>query len=121
MSVLTVELGERSYPIHLIDELPGPTVAAEARRLRPAPAPVLVVTDDHVGPLYADGVCQALDQAGYASTCVTLPHGEATKRLEVVSSLVDDALAAGLSRQDLIVALGGGVVGDVAGFTAAVL
>ncbi len=121
MNALTVDLGDRSYPIHLIDGLPGPTVASEAARLRPSPAPVLVVTDDHVGPLYAGDVCRALEGQGHVPTCVTLPHGESTKCLESVGSVVDDALAAGLGRQDLIVALGGGVVGDVAGFAAAVL
>ena len=121
MNDLSVELGERRYPIHLTDELPGPLVVEELTRLRPSPAPVLVVTDDQVGPLYYEGVQEALSQAGYRVSCVTLPHGEATKTLDTVSGVLDAALDAGLQRQDLIVALGGGVVGDIAGFAAAIL
>jgi 3-dehydroquinate synthase len=121
MSELFVELGERRYPIHLTSELPGALLALELAKLRPAPAPVLIVTDDHVGPLYGDAVCEALAAAGYTPTCLVLPHGEATKRLDVISTVVDKALSLGLSRRDVIVALGGGVVGDVAGFSAAVL
>ena len=121
MTELHVELGERSYPIYLTPELPGRLVAQEVARLRPAPAPVLVVTDDHVGPLYADEVQKALEGAGYRVRCFTLPHGEATKQLDVVAKVLDEALTMGLSRRDVIVALGGGVVGDIAGFSASVL
>ncbi|MGB0588178.1 MAG: 3-dehydroquinate synthase [Myxococcota bacterium] len=121
MVELYVELGERRYPIHMTAELPGRLLVCEVARLRPAPAPILIVTDDNVGALYADGVCQALKAAGYQPHCLTLAHGEASKTLNVVSKVLDEALSLGLSRQDLIVALGGGVVGDIAGFSASVL
>ena len=75
-------------------------------------APVAVVTDSTVGPLYATEVGQAL-------TVVTMPAGEQHKRLETVRNIYDQLLAAGLDRTGAVVALGGGVVGDVAGFVAA--
>ena len=75
-------------------------------------APVAVVTDSNVGPLYAREV-------GAASTVVTMPAGEEHKTLETVRSIYNQLLAAGLDRTGAVVALGGGVVGDVAGFVAA--
>ncbi len=121
---LRVELGERSYGIELIAELPGPRVADAVRAVRGAPPhrpPVLVVTDSNVGPLYADGVRAALEGAGFGAHVLELPAGEASKQLTVLSDVLDRALAASMSRRDVIVALGGGVIGDLAGFAGAVL
>jgi 3-dehydroquinate synthase len=74
--------------------------------------PVAIVTDDNVGPLY-------LGQCGNADCVVTIPAGEGSKTLETVHGIYDQLLAAGIDRAATIVALGGGVVGDVAGFVAA--
>ena len=74
--------------------------------------PVAMVTDSTVGPLYAP-------ELGDVSAVVTMPAGEQHKRLETVREIYDQLLAAGLDRTGAIVALGGGVVGDVAGFVAA--
>ena len=128
-SPLLVELGERSYPIHLVADLPDRAAADAARRARrevsgraePGGAPVLVVTDSTVGPLYAAGVLEALRGAGFEPSCFELPAGEASKHLGTVQAAIDAALGARLGRRDLVVALGGGVVGDIAGFLAAVL
>lgn len=75
-------------------------------------APYVVVTDSNVGPLYA-GRC-----AG-ATAVITLPAGEQHKTLTTVRRIYDELLAAGLDRKGTIVALGGGVIGDMAGFAAA--
>lgn len=130
MNPLHVDLGPRSYPIHLVRELPAELVAREAVRIRaaladgsstPAGAPILLVTDSNVGPLYAADVVDALAAAGFVCTVHEVPAGEPSKSLDTVAALVDTALAAGLGRRDLVIALGGGVVGDVAGFASAVL
>src|SRR5262249_59221615 len=76
-----------------------------------------VLTDDNVGPLYAARVRAAIGAA--RATVLTVPAGEAHKTRETWARLTDELLAAGFGRDSLIIALGGGVVGDVAGFVAA--
>ena len=107
-------------------DLPAERVASEARRVRERfgttqGSPVLLVSDTNVGPLYAGDVVVALEAQGFRVITHTIEAGEPSKSLETVSSLIDVALEAGLGRRDLIVALGGGVVGDIAGFTASIL
>lgn len=81
---------------------------------------VLVVSDSHVAPLYADAVVECLNSAG-AESCpqAGFEAGEASKNLATLEELYHRSVAAGLTRASLVVALGGGVVGDVAGFLAA--
>jgi 3-dehydroquinate synthase len=76
-----------------------------------------VITDDNVGPLYASRVRDALGAT--RTTVLTVPAGEAHKTRDTWARLTDELLAAGFGRDSLVVALGGGVVGDVAGFVAA--
>lgn len=126
MGTLMVDLGERSYPIHVTPDLPAQRVASEARRVREQfgttqGAPVMLVSDTNVGPLYAEDVVVALEAQGFRVVTHTLDAGEPSKTLDSVSSLIDVALESGLGRRDLIVALGGGVVGDIAGFAASIL
>ncbi len=79
----------------------------------------LVVTDSNVGPLYAGRVLRSLEGAGYRAEAFTFPAGEASKRLATVEEAYAALAAGGFTRSDLIVALGGGVTGDMAGFAAA--
>lgn len=80
---------------------------------------VMIVTDDNVGPLYASIVSDSLQQAGYTVHTYTFPHGESEKNGHRLMNLVETLGNAKLTRKDLIIALGGGVVGDLAGFAAA--
>ena len=80
---------------------------------------VLLVTDANVGPLYAGRVGASLEAAGFSLRTAELPAGEATKCLENYGRLLSRAAQAGLTRASTVVALGGGVVGDLAGFVAA--
>jgi len=80
---------------------------------------VLVVTDRGVAPHRAPAAVRALRRAGLAVTLVVLPRGERTKSAAMLARLWSECAAAGLERGDAIVALGGGVVGDLAGFAAA--
>jgi 3-dehydroquinate synthase len=114
MQRLGIDLGERSYPIligpGLIDD---PAVVAEA-----IGAPdVLVVTNEVVGPLYLDRLLASLGGKRVAS--VVLPDGEQHKTLEVMGRVLDALVFGRMNRDACIAALGGGVVGDIAGFAAA--
>lgn len=79
---------------------------------------VAVVTDDHVAPLYADGLLGQLDAAGAEASLCVLPEGEATKCPEQLARLYDAFLDAHITRADYVLALGGGVIGDLAGYAA---
>jgi len=81
--------------------------------------PVLVISDMNVAPLYLDRVMDSLDVAGCAASEIIIPAGEKHKNIETVISLWRGCLEAGLDRKSTIVALGGGVVGDLSGFVAA--
>jgi len=78
-----------------------------------------VLTDDRVGPLHASHVQDALADSGLDPRLLTLPHGESTKSLRGAALVYDWLLGGGVERGDLVVALGGGVIGDLAGFIAA--
>lgn len=78
-----------------------------------------VVTTDRIAPLFAEGVLQALSSAGWDATLVVIPDGEASKSLLVAGEVYEQLAAARLDRGSTVFALGGGVVGDLAGFVAA--
>ena len=78
-----------------------------------------LITDDIVDPLYGDIAERSLQAAGYTTTRLVFPHGERSKNMETYIALLSSLAAANLTRSDVVVALGGGVVGDVAGFAAA--
>jgi len=117
VQTVSVTLGERSYPIHV-----GAGLLGEARLYAPyvGGRRVAVVTNGLVAPLYLDRVQQALAQAGAQSVPVLIEDGEQAKGWETLDRVIDALLAARFGRDALIVALGGGVVGDLAGFAAAV-
>ena len=114
MAVLTVDLGERSYPIH-VDA--GLLRRDELIREFIAGSEVMVVSDETVAPLYLDQLLAVL--TGMRVTCQILPCGEDTKNLHTVTQLFDTMLEASCSRSVTVIALGGGVIGDIAGFVAA--
>ncbi len=119
MKLLNVDLGERSYAIHI-----GGGLLQEAGRLFtekgiPHRSPLMIVTDQHVAKHHLTPLRQSLESAGYKVCEAIVEPGEKTKSLEKLNSLVAMALENGLDRHSTIVALGGGVVGDLAGFLAA--
>lgn len=89
-----------------------------ARVLKPGKA--ALVTDDRVFPHYGGRARQALESAGFSVTPIVIPHGEQHKTLDTLGTVLEALCDAHLTRSDCIVALGGGVVGDLAGFAAAV-
>ncbi|MGE0357115.1 MAG: 3-dehydroquinate synthase [Burkholderiales bacterium] len=113
---VTVDLGERSYPIHI-----GPGLIGEPALLAPllASRQVAVVTNEVVAPLYADALERSLAAAGAKTRRIVIPDGEAQKRWETLDGIHGELLRARADRRTVIAALGGGVVGDLAGFAAA--
>ena len=83
------------------------------------PRKCLIVTDSTVEGLYADGVQRSFTHAGFEASRCAFPAGEASKNLDTLTDILMAMGGAKLSRSDLVVALGGGVVGDIAGFAAA--
>lgn len=116
---LKVDLGERSYPIFIGSGLLERAGTLFVERNFPLKSPILLVTDASVVGLYADTVAESLRGLGYRVSVVTVPSGEGSKSLAVFDDLITAALEAGLDRKSTVVALGGGVVGDLAGFVAA--
>lgn len=114
MQTLQVELGERSYPIHigvgLLErvELFAPHIAGRQ---------VAIVTNQTVAPLYLERLMRTL--ADFEITSVILPDGEAFKTWETLQTIFDGLLKARHDRSTTVIALGGGVIGDMAGFAAA--
>jgi shikimate kinase/3-dehydroquinate synthase len=114
-----VPLGARAYSI-----LIGPGVldeaGAEIARIAPG-VHCAIVTDARVAPLYLDRLSASLDQAGLRSTPIVCPPGEATKGYAEFARVCDALIEARIERRDIVIALGGGVIGDLAGFCAASL
>jgi len=88
------------------------------RQLAPSARQIVVVCDDNVAPLYADGVQQALQAAGFDVLRFVFPAGERSKSIDTLSCLLEFLARNHVSRGDVIAALGGGVTGDLAGFAA---
>jgi len=116
---LVLPLGVRSYPVRVTREL-SRAVADVARSL--SPSAVFVVTDENVAPLALEPVVEALRSVGLkVPATVVLVPGEQQKQLAAVERILKALVEAGADRQALVVALGGGVVSDVAGFAASAL
>jgi 3-dehydroquinate synthase len=79
-----------------------------------------LITDANVGPLYAETVRASLESSGVQTTVITVPAGESSKALSEAEKICDVMIEAGLDRNAFVAALGGGVVGDLAGFAAAI-
>ncbi|MFW0860770.1 MAG: 3-dehydroquinate synthase [Dethiobacter sp.] len=117
MRLVEVALGERSYPIYIGQNIWHEIPRHFAERVKPGKS--LLVSDETVFPLYGSRMVEGLQKAGFTVSSVVVPAGEGSKTLARADQLYSAAIAAGLERRDLIVALGGGVVGDLAGFVAA--
>ncbi len=113
-----VDTASRSYDVVVGDAL----LESVGPRVREAVAGVdaaLVVTDENVAPHYLRSVCASLEAAGLSCASLTLPAGEQHKNLSSYARILEALAAAELTRDSVVIALGGGVVGDMAGFAAA--
>jgi len=116
--IVPVILGERSYDIALCPGLLA-TVGDRLKGLTTS-TKVGVVTDRHVARHYLQGTLRSLRRAGYDPTPIILPPGERTKTLGTIGKILDALAKHKFERQSLLLALGGGVVGDITGFAAAI-
>ena len=114
MATLTVQLGNRSYPIHIGTELLTRPELFSGQSQKNA---LCIITDDHVAPLYLTKLGETL--AAFAPRHLILPHGEAHKDWRGLDMIFRFLLKHGFGRDAMLIALGGGVVGDLTGFAAA--
>jgi 3-dehydroquinate synthase len=113
-----VALGERAYDILIGDRLLDDAGAILAERF--AGRRFGIITDDNVAAAQLPRLLASLDAAGLVHTEIVLPAGESTKSWDLLGQAVEGILAARLERGDLVIALGGGVIGDLAGFAASI-
>lgn len=124
MSLFPVNTPNSSYCVHVGPDLlaqVGALVQALASPLGELSPRCAIVTNPTVSDLYAPRVAASLSSAGFEPQVITVPDGEAYKTLETVSRIYESLLDARLDRHSVVFALGGGVVGDTAGFAAATL
>ncbi len=115
---IEVGLGERSYPIRIGSKMimqVGP-----ALQEKPAGKRYAIISDDQVAALYGEALVRSLSGAGLACELITFPHGEASKNLATIGQLASELAERGFDRKDALIALGGGVTGDITGFLAAI-
>jgi 3-dehydroquinate synthase len=113
-----VELADRSYPVIIRRGLLR-SIGKELKRLHLG-AKIAIVTDRNVARYYLKPFARALTTAGFEVLPVVLPPGERTKRLRTISTLMDVLVKSRFERKSTLIALGGGVIGDVTGFAAAI-
>ena len=116
MKTLEVDLGYRSYPIYIGADLidhPELFIACEKA------SSIFIVTNSTVAPLYAGRLTKTLENVGKTVRTIVLPDGESYKDWKNLQLIFDDLLKFGADRQTMLVALGGGVIGDMTGFAAA--
>ncbi|ANF82695.1 3-dehydroquinate synthase [Acinetobacter sp. NCu2D-2] len=115
MQTLYVELGDRRYPIFIGSDLNPQTLLEPYIKGKQ----VMIVTNDTVAPLYLSHYVEAIEQLGKkVATCI-LPDGEKYKNIEHLNLIFDALLEAGFNRDATVLALGGGVIGDMSGFASA--
>ena len=112
---LTVNLGENSYPIYIENGILGNAGSYISEVFKGKR--IMVISDDNVFPLYGQQLLGSLKD--YECHTLVLPHGEPTKSFQTLPRIYTALLDARLTRSDLVIALGGGVIGDLAGFAAA--
>ncbi|MHB0950619.1 MAG: 3-dehydroquinate synthase [Allorhizobium sp.] len=114
-----VPLGERSYDILIGKGLIGRAGGEISTRIKGRKA--AIITDENVGPLYLDALMDSLQTDGIEAVSLSLPAGEKTKSFEHLMRVCDVLLEARIERNDSVIALGGGVIGDLAGFAAGIV
>ncbi len=114
---ITVKLEHRSYPIYIGADLVS-SFGAICKEHN-VPQQCVVISDSNVAPLYAKPLMNSLTHQGIDTSLIVIPAGEQQKSLQRANALYTDLLTRGITRKSMLVALGGGVVGDLVGFIAA--
>ena len=116
---VTVRLGDRSYPVHVAPGLLARAGELMTKKLQSA-SKFAVVTSENIWGLHGGALTSSLEAAGLEADIVLVPDGEKAKSWDVAGDLLGEFLDVGLDRRSVVVALGGGAIGDLAGFTAAI-
>ncbi|ADH99632.1 3-dehydroquinate synthase [Salisediminibacterium selenitireducens] len=115
---LTVKAFSHHYPVWVGSGLLA-QIGDAIRETSPGASSVMVITDENVNRYYGDDVKEHLERSGYSFKTIVVPAGESSKSISSYEQVLTAMLQAGLDRKSLVIALGGGVVGDLAGFAAA--
>jgi 3-dehydroquinate synthase len=118
-TVVPVALGARSYEI-VIGRGQLASLGERIAKLRPG-ARLAIVSDENVAKVHLDAALAAVKDAALQTSTIVVPPGESTKSFEHLATVCDDLISHRIERNDLVVALGGGVIGDLAGFAAAIV
>jgi 3-dehydroquinate synthase len=118
MKIIDVGLGKRSYPIMVAAGLLR--AIGQDLRQRAVAKRYVVIADDRVAALYGETLAASLTGQGISCELLTFPHGEASKNMTTIARLVSSLAQLGVDRKDCLIALGGGVTGDITGFVAAI-
>ena len=118
MKKIHVALGAHAYDIEIAAGL-LPQVGSKVAALLPKARKAAIISDTNVAPLYAAKLQASLEEAGLVVHKVVIEAGEQSKNMQVLSDVLEQLAAAGLTRTDVVLTLGGGVVGDLGGFAAA--
>ncbi len=118
MKQVQVGLDDRSYPIIIREGLLSEV--GNELKLRQVGKRYIIIADDRVAGLFGQQVIDSMEQSGLSVELLTFPHGEANKNLQTITELTSSLARLGVDRQDVLVALGGGVTGDITGFVAAI-
>ncbi len=117
MDEVRVSLADHSYSIYI--QAGGLCQLGQFMQALPCSKKTLIITDENVSPLYADVVTDSLKAAGFKPQVLVVAPGEGSKSLATADQVFTTAITAGLDRKSPVIALGGGVIGDLAGFAAA--
>lgn len=118
MEKIHVALGEHAYDIEIARGLLD-SVGSKAAALLPKARMAAVISDTNVAPLYSERLVGSLETAGFKTVLITIDAGEQSKNMTVLSSVLEQLAESGMTRSDVLLTLGGGVVGDLGGFAAA--
>jgi len=116
MTVITVSLEKKQYQVKIDRRLHQEI--GQAVSLVWTPRRIALLTDSHVGPLYLTAVQQQLEMSGFEVLPLQVPAGESSKSLKTVGELIGKMAEKGFTRDDGLIALGGGVIGDLGGVVA---
>ncbi|MDD3402863.1 MAG: 3-dehydroquinate synthase [Hespellia sp.] len=112
---MTVNLGEKSYPIYIQNGILKEAKSYIEKKY--TGKRIMIISDDNVYPIYGDALTGNLSER-YECSHYVVPHGELSKDFQMLPGIYSAMLEAGITRSDLVIALGGGVIGDLAGFAA---
>lgn len=118
MRTIHVDLGAHAYNIEIAAGL-LPSVGTQVAQLLPKARKAAIISDSNVAPLYADKLRESLEAAGFSVLTVVITAGEQSKNIGVLSNVLEQLAQGGMTRSDVVLTLGGGVVGDLGGFAAA--